>query len=168
MIETPRLTLRPMTLDDLDAMQAFLSDPETLTFWERPYTDEETRGAIERNIKSYAEYGFGRWAVILKETGDLIGICGIVRLEVDDREINDLGYIFDKAYWGKRYATEAAQAVADYALETLKLDSVTANMPWDHDASRRVAEHVGMTKVGEFRNPRNRGIRTFLYELRRT
>lgn len=165
MITTPRLTIRQMTLDDLDDMQVFLSDPQTLDFWERPYTDDETRAAIERNIKSYADNGFGRWAVILKETGALIGICGIARSEIDGRDLNDLGYIFDKAHWGKGYATEAAQAVVDYAFEVLRLESITANMPHDHHASRRVAEHLGMVKIGEFSNPKNRGIRTFLYEI---
>ncbi len=168
MITTRRLTIRELTLDDLGELQTFLSDPQTLDFWERPYTAEETRAVIERNLKSYQEHGYGRWAVILKETGTLIGICGIAKSEIDGREVNDLGYIFDKAHWGKGYATEAAQAVVDYAFEVLKLDSIIANMPHDHHASRRVAEHLGMVKIGEFNNPRNRGIRTLLYEIRRT
>lgn len=164
MIQTTRLTIRPYTLDDLDALDAFLSDAETLSFWPRPYTREETRGSVERNMKSSAENGFGRWAVVLKESGLVIGLCGIVRMETNGHEVNDLGYIFHRDYWGKGYATEAAQAMLKYGFEVFKLDTITANMPWNHDASRRVAEHIGMTKTGEFNNPRNRGIRTLLYE----
>lgn len=165
-IDTPRLIIRPYTPDDLDALDAILSDPETLVFWEKPYTREETRGSIERNIQSTDKNGFGRWAVILKDTGLLIGLCGIVRMESDGREVNDLGYIFHRDYWGQGYATEAARAVMGYAFEVLELDSVTANMPWNHDASRRVAERLGMARIGEFSNPRNRGIRTLIYEIR--
>lgn len=154
-------------MDDLDALHAILSDNETLSFWPRPYTREETRDSIQRNIKSYADNGFGRWACVLKETGAVIGLCGIVKMETNGREVNDLGYIFGKSHWGKGYATEAAQAVVDHAFGVLGLDSITANMPWDHNASRRVAEHLGMIKIGEFNNLRNRGIRTLLYELRK-
>lgn len=167
MINTPRLTIRPYTMDDLDALDAILSDAETLDFWPRPYTREETLAGIERNIKSYTDNGFGRWAVVLKGTGLLTGLCGIVKMEVDGSEVNDLGYIFGKNHWGKGYATEAARAVMDYAFDVLKLDTITANMPWDHHASRRVAENIGMAKIGEFNNPRNRNIRTLLYEITR-
>lgn len=164
MINTARLTIRPYALNDLDALLAILSDAETLSFWPRPYTREEVRGSIERNIKSTEENGYGRLAVIHKETGLLIGLCGIVRMETDGRDVYDLGYIFHRDYWGQGYATEAARAVLDHALNVLHIGPITANMPWNHDASRRVAERLGMTKIGEFENTRNRGIRTLFYE----
>ncbi len=166
MIHTPRLTIRPYTPDDLDALFEILSDVRTMSFWPRPYTRDEAKAWMERSLKSTDENGFGRWAVILNESGRLIGDCGIVRSEVDGRQVYDLGYILYKDYWGNGYATEAARAWVRYAFDTLKLDTISVNMPANHDASRGVAERLGMKKIGEFDNARNRGIRTLLYQAR--
>lgn len=164
-LRTERLTVREFTLDDLDAWSRIVGDPATMRFWPKPLTLDEAQGWIEQTIASYREYGFGRWAVITNDSDVLIGDCGIRRREVDGEEVNDLGYILSCEEWGKGYATEMAGTVRDYAFETLKLTSLHANMAFDHDASRRVAEKIGMTRVREFDNPRNRGIRTFLYRL---
>jgi len=163
MIRTARLRLREFTLDDLDAWSRIVGDPATMVFWPRPLTPDEARSWIERALVSYREHGFGRWVVTPHDSDTVIGDCGLIRKTVDGDEVNDLGYILTKERWGEGYATEMAAAVRDYAFDTLGLATLHANMAFDHHASRWVAEKIGMTRLREFDNPANRGIRTLLY-----
>lgn len=165
MIETADLTLRPHRADDLDALTQILSDPTTMSFWPRPYTREETAARIDQALKSYAEHGFGRYAVVLRETGQMVGSSGIVRMPVDGTLYNDLGYIIHHSFWRRGFATQAALALRDHAFGALGLSDLEANMPLDHHGSRRVAEHIGMRLVRTFRNAVNRDKETYLYEL---
>ncbi len=165
-IETPRLRLRQLVTADIEQLYPILSDPLTMRFWPRPFTRDESCEWIERNLRHYQDVGFGRYAIILKENGMMVGDCGIVPSVVDAREVYDIGYILHHPFWGQGFATEAAAAVRDHGLRTLGLPALHANMAHDHEASRRVAERIGMTKIGEFENSKNRGIRTFLFELR--
>lgn len=166
LIETNNLIIREYREEDAGELFEILSDPITMSFWPEPYTMEGVKSWIERSIRSYEEHGFGRYAVILKETGRIIGDCGIVRSTLDGEEVVDFGYIIHHDYWGKGYATEAAIAVRDYAFSVLGLNTLHINMPYNHDASRKVAEKLGAVKVREFENAKNRNIRTFLYVLR--
>ena len=77
MIETERLQLREYTMDDYDKLYEILSDAETMQHYPAPYDEAKTRRWIEWNLENYATYGFGLWAVVLKETGEFIGDCGI-------------------------------------------------------------------------------------------
>ncbi|HEX5316833.1 MAG TPA: GNAT family N-acetyltransferase [Candidatus Kapabacteria bacterium] len=162
MIETARLRLREYTLDDLPAQYRILSDPSTMKFWPQPYTVEGTRSWIDRSISSYSANGFGRYAIILRESGDQIGNAGLMRTEVNGKLEVDLGYIIHANYWRKGFGLEAASAVLNYGTER-GIDRIVANMAHDNLASRRVAERLGMTKELEFKNSRNRDILTYLY-----
>jgi ribosomal-protein-alanine N-acetyltransferase len=165
-IETDNLVIRSYTADDAGALYPILSDAETMSFWPAPFTPEQVRHWLDRTLASYAEHGFGRNAVMLKGSDELIGDCGIMRSLVAGQNVNDLGYIFHKNYWGKGYATEAARAVMTDAFERLGLDVLHANMAYNNKPSRRVAERLGMTKIREFTNERNRNIWTLLYAIR--
>jgi RimJ/RimL family protein N-acetyltransferase len=162
-IETDNLILRDYTSEDIDALYPIMSDADTMSFWPAPFSRDDVQRWIDRAIASYHEYGYGRYPIILKENEKVIGDCGIFRTLVAGEPVNDLGYILHKDYWGKGYATEAAAAVMRDAFDRLKLESLHANMPYNHSASRRVAERLGMHKVREFTNERNRNIWTLLY-----
>jgi RimJ/RimL family protein N-acetyltransferase len=162
-METERLVLRELTLDDFESLHRILSDPITMQFWPMPFTREATQQWIERNIQHYERCGHGRWAVILKQSNELIGDCGIASSEIDGNLEYDLGYIFHYPYWGQGYASEAASACLRFAVQTLGLQRVVANMATDHRASAKVAEKLGMRRIKIFSNTRNRGITTFLY-----
>ena len=166
-IETRRLIIRDYNSDDLDDLFRLLSDPTTMSYWPKPFSRDDCRQWIIRNIDLYGEYGFGRRAVELKTNAQIIGDCGVVNREINEIDVNDIGWIIDHEYWNQGYATEAASAMRDYAFQCLLVDAVHANMPWDHTASIRVAEKIGMKKIAEFENIRNRGILTYLYELNR-
>ena len=168
MIETENLLLRECADEDVEELFVILSDPVTMRFWPRPLTREESRAWIARSAESFREHGFGRYAVTLKGDQRIIGDCGILKVEKAGELVNDLGYIIHHPYWRKGYAVEAAGAVVSDAFERLKLDVIHANMPHDHDSSRKVAERLGMKRVGEFINERNGNVRTLLYAISRT
>lgn len=168
MLETQRLHIRRYTTADVAQLGSILTDAQTMRYWPHPLSADEVRAWIDRSLQHYTQYGYGRYALILKSTGMLIGDCGILRTSIADEELYDLGYIIHHPYWGQGYALEAAQALKQYAFATLHLPALHANMPWNHAASRRVAEQLGMHQVKQLHNPRNRDILTLLYTVANT
>jgi [ribosomal protein S5]-alanine N-acetyltransferase len=149
MLETKRLTLREMTLDDIDDLLEALSDPESMQFYPKPFDRPMTQMWIERNMQRYAQHGFGLWAIILKESGQLIGDCGLVVQEVDGIEEIEIGYHIRRDLWGQGLATEAAQACREYGFSQLGLDKLVSLINPANMASRRVAEKNGMKIIKE-------------------
>lgn len=162
-IETPRLLLREYVPDDMMALHVILSDPITMQFWPAPFTPEASAAWLERQIKMYAERGYGHWAVLARDTGEQIGDVGLMYISVDGRDEVDLGYIIHYPYWQQGYGAEAAGACLEHGRSALGLRRVVANMAHDNLGSKRVAEKIGMQFEREFNNPRNRNIRTLLY-----
>lgn len=76
-IETDRLILRAMTEDDFDALYAVLADPDIMEHYAYTFDEDRVRGWIRKNIERYKVFGFGLWAVVLKEAGKMIGDCGL-------------------------------------------------------------------------------------------
>lgn len=166
-IETKRLIIKEYSYEYISKLNIILSNSKTMSFWPAPFTLQQTENWINNNIARYKELGFGRWAVILKETGELIGDCGIMVTELDGKEENDLGYILHYPYWHQGLAFEAADACKEYAFNNLGIKRLCANMAFDHIASRKVAEKIEMKKEKEFYNNRNRNILTYLYSISR-
>jgi len=144
-LETDRLELQALTLGDLDELASMLADAESLTYWGPPLSREEARSWIERNLRRYEHDGFGRCAVILRSTGELVGDCGLIRTLVEGRPEVELGWIVRRSYQGRGIATEAAAAWRDYAFDTLGLQRIVSMVSEKNLASRRVAEKLGMT-----------------------
>lgn len=168
MLETNRLILRKYTAEDIPALHKILSDPVTMSFWPAPFSEAQSLVWFERVLKSYDDHGFGRMTITLKETGELIGDSGIVFDNIiDGKTENDLGYIVHHPNWKKGYASEAANAVKQFAFDSLKLERICANMAFDNIASVKTAEKIGMTKEKEFYNTRNRNILTYLFSINR-
>jgi ribosomal-protein-alanine N-acetyltransferase len=164
-IETKRLIIKEYSMNDVPALNTILSNPITMGFWPSPFTLQQSENWVHNNIERYNKLGFGRWAVILKDTDMLIGDCGIMISEIDGKQEKDLGYIIHQPYWRNGFAVEAAEACKNYAFSNLGIDKLCANMPFNHEASRRVAEKIGMRKEKEFNNSRNRNILTYLYSI---
>jgi [ribosomal protein S5]-alanine N-acetyltransferase len=164
-IETKRLIIKEYSYKDIPALNKIFSNSKTMSFWPAPFTEQQTENWVHININRYEEAGFGRWAVIIKETNELVGDCGIMISEIDGKQEKDLGYIFHYPYWQKGYAVEAAEACMKHAFNNLAIERLCANMAFDHIASRKVAEKIGMKKEKEFHNSRNRNILTFLYAI---
>lgn len=144
-IETERLWLRPMREDDLDALLRIFTDPRVMaTFASEPFDRAQMQGWLDRNLRHQKEHGYGLFAVIDKADGALIGDCGLEIMEVEGGREAELGYDFLSAYWGRGLATEAASAVRDYAFGPLGLVRLVSLIRQGNEASRRVAEKVGM------------------------
>ena len=122
MIETERLLLRPYTLDDFPALYEIMSDPETMQHYPAPFDADRTRNWIAWNLDNYEKYGFGLWAVVLKETGEFIGDCGITLQNIDGEILPEIGYHIHKKYWRRGFGKEAARAVRDWGFRNTEYD----------------------------------------------
>lgn len=147
MIETKRLFLREMNQADFNALRQILQDEKTMYAYEGAFTDEETQQWLNRQILRYQKWNFGLWAVILKETNEMIGQCGLTMQPWKETEVLEIGYLFNRSYWHKGYATEAAQACKKYAFEVLKAHEVCSIIRDINTASQNVAVRCGMTKT---------------------
>lgn len=159
MIETKRLILREYVWEDFDALYEILSDSETMQHYSRPFDSKKTRDWIEWNIQNYQEYGFGLWAVVLKETGKLIGDCGITMQNIDGDYLPEIGYHIHKSYWRKGYGSEAVKAVRDWGFMNTKYDCLYSYMKYTNVASYSTAISSGMKKRKEYCDEKN----TLLY-----
>ncbi len=155
MIETERLLLREYTMEDFDALYEILSDPETMQHYPAPYTPEKTANWITWNLENYRNYGFGLWAVVLKETGEFIGDCGLSLQNIDGQQLPEIGYHIHKKYWRRGFGSEAARAVRDWAFENTDYDTLYSYMKYTNIGSYSTALANGMRKVKEYPDPKN-------------
>lgn len=128
-----------------EALAVLLGDGEALAHWGEPLDREGVRGWIERNQARYAADGFGRCAIVLRETGELVGDCGLHRTTVEGEPEVELGWIVRRSSWGLGIAPEAGSAWRDHAFGVLHLPRIVSMIAEDNAASRRVAEKLGMS-----------------------
>ncbi len=144
-LETERLTLRKITVDDAAFMLDLLSQPSFIQFiGDRGVrTLDDAREIIEeRYLTAYERLGFGIYLTLLRDTSIPIGICGLVKRNgLDDV---DIGYAFLPRYWSKGYASEAALAVLAYARGTLGMKRILGITTPDNTSSIRVLEKIGL------------------------
>lgn len=113
--------------------------------YEGAFSDQEVQEWLDRQISRYQKWNFGLWAVILKETGEMIGQCGLTMQPWKNTEVLEIGYLFNRAYWHKGYAAEAAKACKEYAFEVLGANEVCSIIRNTNTASQKVAVRNGMT-----------------------
>ena len=154
-IETERLKLREYTYDDFDSLYEILSDEETMEHYPKPFDEEKVRWWIQWNIENYAKYGFGLWAVVLKQTGEMIGDCGLTIQNIDGELLPEIGYHIHKKYWRNGFGSEAARAVRDLAFENTKYDCLYSYMKYTNIGSYSTAIANGMKKVKEYPDEKN-------------
>lgn len=143
-LETERLYLREMNQSDFQALCRILQDEETMAAYEGAFQDREVQEWLDRQILRYQKWGVGLWAVILKETDEMIGQCGLTMQPWKDGEVLEIGYLFERLHWHRGYAVEAAAACKKYAFEVLKADEVCSIIRDTNAASQRVAARNGM------------------------
>lgn len=169
-IETERLLIREMQQSDLDALCRILCDEEVMrAAYESAFSPDEAQNWLNRHLKRYEDYGFGLWAVVLKENNEMIGQCGLTLQQWKEKELLEIGYLFQKAYWHRGYAAEAAIACREYAFTVLDADSVCSMIRDTHIASQNVAVRNGMKIIDKAaKNFRNTEMNFFLYSAERT
>ncbi|WES66511.1 GNAT family N-acetyltransferase [Superficieibacter sp. HKU1] len=149
-LTSTRLLLRPLTTGDADDLYRIYGDPETNTFNPvGPYPSlhyAQQRLAVW--IAEYERYGYGNWAIALRETpARIVGFAGITVRELDGALTHNLGYRFSPETWGKGIASEFCHFAVRYAFTTLDLHELTAVVRPAHLASQRVLEKAGMIKT---------------------
>ena len=169
-IETTRLFMRELKQSDYDALCRILQDSEVMYAYEGAFSDEEVQEWLDKQLRRYREdNGLGLLAVILKESGEMIGQCGLTFQDCMGEKVIEVGYLFQKAFWHKGYAVEAARACKEYAFNVLKAEEVYSIIRDSNIASQRVAERNGMVRSGEFvKHYRGVDMPHFVYSVRRT
>lgn len=147
-LETPRLILRELSPADLSAICRVLQDKETMYAYEHAFSDEEVQAWLNNQLRRYREDGFGLWGVVLKESGELIGQCGLTWQSITDRRVVEVGYLFERAYWHQGFATEAAIACKEYAFNVLGYSEVFSIIRDNNFASQKVALRNEMHECG--------------------
>ena len=146
-LETERLSLRELTQDDYPALCRILQDERVMYAYEGAFSDAEVQEWLDRQLARYKKWGFGLWAAVLKETGEVIGQCGLTMQLWKEREVLEIGYLFRRDCWHRGYATEAARACKAYAFEKLEAEEVCSIIRDINEASKRVAIRNGMMKT---------------------
>ena len=146
-IETARLRLRLFTPADLDRMCEITRDPEVTRYigYGHPLSREETLNNLNMIMNAFRRRGYGRWALERRDTGALVGYCG---LSSGNPEVGiELAYMLAREEWGKGLALEAGRASLRYGFETLGVDSIAGLTFHDNRRSRLVLERLGMRFV---------------------
>ncbi len=144
-LKTERLILRQFSTDDVQFILDLLNEPSFIqNIGDRGVqTLEDARSYILRvPVASYERHGFGLYLVILKESGESIGMCGLIKRE--ELEDVDIGYAFLPKYWSKGYAVESAFAVKEYARDVIGLKRLVAITDPENQGSIRVIEKLGL------------------------
>lgn len=165
MIETERLYLREMTDEDFEALRKVLGDPDIMCHYPYAFDEERIRNWIDRNRERYRVFGFGLWAVCRKDTGEMIGDCGLTMQLVDGRILPEIGYHIRGDQQRQGFAGEAARAVRDWTFEHTPFEVVYSYMKAENIPSARTAMSYGCTEAGGFRD--DEGEITRVFALRR-
>lgn len=155
-IETPRLLLREFSPEDLDQVDEYASDPEVVkhVVW-GPNSREETLAFLGRTkdagkVDPRVDFDL---AVVLKNGERLIGGGGISISSFESRRAN-IGYVFNRRFWGQGFATEAAEALLGFGFDSLKMHRIVATCDAENRGSARVLEKTGMRYEGRMRDER--------------
>ena len=150
-LETDRLALREMTDGDFPALCRMLQDGEVMYAYEHAFSDQEAWDWLRRQQERYRTDGFGLWAVVEKNSGEMVGQCGITWQKLGDgTRVPEVGYLLEKAAWHRGYAAEAARACRDYAMDRLGFGEVYSIIRDNNLASQKVARRNGMRERGSF------------------
>jgi RimJ/RimL family protein N-acetyltransferase len=163
MLSTPRLVLREFAAEDAPELFALYNDPDVMRYTgEEPFPSVPAVRAFIESYPYYREHGFGRWAVLSRQTGEFLGFCGL-RRDNPTPEV-DLGFRFFRRYWGKGYATEAAATALAVGFKRFGLIEIIGRSMRENLASTSVLNKLGMT----FREvTEDRGLLWLIYEIDR-
>lgn len=146
-LETERLQLREMDFSDIKSLSSILQDEKVMYAYNGTFSEEGVVMWMQKQLQRYKDFGFGLWAVCLKDTNEMIGQCGITMQEYKATQVPEIGYLFAYKYWHKDYATEASIACREYGFNTLHLDALYSIIRDTNMTSQNVALRNGMQLV---------------------
>lgn len=154
-LETERLLLRELIDEDFDALYVVLADSDIMQHYPYTFDEKRVRNWIVRNKERYEVFGFGLWAVVLKETGEVIGDCGLTMQNINGTIKPEVGYHIARKHQRKGYAKESARACRDWAFENTPFNVLYSYMKASNVASSATAMANRMRKVDEFIDEEN-------------
>ncbi|MGA9349190.1 MAG: GNAT family N-acetyltransferase [Anaerolineae bacterium] len=152
-LETERLILRRQRASDIASLTDLWADPKVTRYMGGPRDRDWLQSVFEETAQNpYAEQ-YDLWPVVEKETGQVVGHCGLLDKEVEGRTEIELNYILSPSVWGKGYATEIGQAIKQLAFEKMGVERLIALIEPENEASERVAVKIGMRLEKEVVRP---------------
>lgn len=139
MITTARLEIRPFKEEDAFAFFELSNDNGFNLFPITKYRQESADTA-----RKWIRETVGKWAVIERDTGKLIGMGGLTSWTFENETLTDITYRLRESAWGKGYGPELAKGLVEYGFRTLNLKQITATITPDNEASKKIAEMLGM------------------------
>ena len=166
-LQSPRLTTRFLTAADADAWLEYCEDATAteFTYMEGCSPAEMSARFIDFTLKRYEDGRGGLQALLSKETGELVGMCGLFTQEVNGKSMTEIGYHLLRKYWGMGYATEAAQLFRDYGFENNNDDTFVSIIDPKNERSKQVAMRNGMRLIAT--NAAFRGREYYLFGITR-
>lgn len=162
-LQSPRLRTRFLTLEDAAIWSEFMNDPVATELFppnDLPEGVDAAEHWVKYQLERYQTFRYGLQAILNKETGEFLGMCGLLLQHVDQQNEVEVGYHFLRKYWGNGYAPEAARLFLDYAFENQLADSVISIIHVRNTKSQRVAEKNGLQRE---KSTRWRGMDVFVY-----
>ena len=160
-IETEHLFLREMKENDFDALYEVLAVSDIMRHYPYTFDESRVRNWIQRNIERYRIFGFGLWAVCLKETGEMIGDCGLTMQLIDGEIKPEIGYHIRADKQRNGYAKEAAIAVRDWTFNNTPFQIVYSYMKYTNEPSEKTAISYGCKQVDEYKDDENEITKVF-------
>ena len=151
-LETMRLTLRPLSAGDAEAMHALMSDAEVMAFWDVAVIDdiELTRAILDAQLRDVDQGKAVYWAMVKRDDGEFVGCCDLSEIDRWHHRA-EVGFVIAKPYWSDGYAFEAMQAVMAHAAQALHLRRLSARTQLGNVRSVRLLERLGFREEGLLR-----------------
>ncbi len=152
-LETGRLLLRRMRLEDAEAMFAYASDPEVTRYvlFDTHRSIRDSEAFLRFAVEGYDRGDFGGWGVVLKDSGAFVGTCGLDVGYAPEHARAELGYVLSREHWGKGLMPEAVRAIIRFGFRRMDLNRIQARCMAENTASARVMQKAGMTYEGTLR-----------------
>ena len=167
-LKTERFILRYITQEDFEELKAILQDKDVMYAWEYNFSDNDVQNWIDKNLELYKKYNLGYFLMVENTSGKILGQSALTPDIINEYTYYEIGYILKKEYWHKGFATEAANALKNYAFNTLNLNEIIFEIRPDNISSRKIAENLNAKICGEFiKNVRNKKMLHLIYKLTR-
>ncbi len=151
-INANRVSLRPLTEDDVDALYRIFFHPEVMRYWSTPpLADRNAAAEMLQDIHdSFQQQRMLKWGIALQADDGVIGTVTLFNFNFDNGRA-EVGYSLDRAHWGNGYVNEALKALIEYAFETLDLRRIEADVDPRNQPSIRTLERLGFQREGFLR-----------------
>ncbi len=144
-LKTARLQIRELNIFDVESLSKVLSDKISMQYYPKPFSSRGVENWINKNIDRYKIYGYGLWGVVLRQTGELIGDCGVTIQNIDGELLPEIGFHISPDYCLHGYATEAAMEILKYCRKKFGLRAVYSYCNDDNVPSMKTMIKIGMS-----------------------